>query len=58
LGLTGTGFAQAKKNELLEKTNINGRIIVPKRSTCGMGLRVILPASLAVVSPHFNAVHP
>ncbi len=49
--LTGTGFAQPKIiGELVRKRN-NGKIIVPNKSTCLMGLRVNRPRSFAVGSP-------
>jgi len=56
--LTGTGFAQPKRNgdpEIIRKT---GKIIVPMGSICARGFRVSLPAYLAVGSPRLYAIHP
>jgi len=50
-GLKGTGFAQARKAEAPDNKNIAGTIIVPNKSMCGIGFKVILPASSAVLSP-------
>lgn len=55
LGLYGTGLAQANKNEDPEKSIISGTKSDPKTSICLIGLKVNLPASLAVVSPNLKA---
>ncbi len=45
---TGTGFAQPNKKPAFVTTRIIGKIIEPKRSKCGIGFMVNLPAILAV----------
>ena len=50
-GLKGTGLAQPKTIGDPDNTNISGKRIEPKRSMCGMGLRVRRPANFAVLSP-------
>lgn len=45
---TGTGFAQPNKNPAFVTTKIIGNSMEPKRSKCGIGFMVNLPAILAV----------
>lgn len=54
----GTGLAQPITNEEPETIKRRGNIMVPIRSICGRGFNVILPAYLAVLSPHLDAIHP
>jgi len=59
LKFTGTGLADPNINRppvaIQTKT---GTKIEPIGSMCGIGLRVILPCSLAVSSPSFSAISP
>jgi hypothetical protein len=57
LGFTGTGLAYPNTGRLAIAA-IAGRMMVPKRSMCGIGLRVRRPASLAVRSPNHSATTP
>jgi len=56
-GLMGTGLAQPIMNGERERIKRRGNIIVPMGSICGRGFNVILPAYLAVLSPHREAIH-
>lgn len=57
-GLYGTGLAQPIKNGLCVIMSRAGRRIDPKRSRCGIGFKVNLPAYLAVLSPKASATKP
>ncbi len=58
-GFMGTGFAHPKTmRPLVVKRRTNGRIMVPKISMWGSGLRVSLPENFAVGSPLLSAAYP
>lgn len=57
-GFIGTGLAQPKRMGEPVKINKAGSRIVPKRSICGIGFKVSLPARCAVVSPNLRATTP
>lgn len=55
---TGTGLAAPKIMGEPTANNKSGNKIEPNGSMCGKGFRVILPWSLAVLSPNFSAISP